>query len=115
MGRKRALEMAMTGDAIDAATAADWGLINKAVAPDRLEAETLDLIQRATRGSAMSKALGKQGFYRQIDLPQDQAYAFAVERMASASLLPDAQEGIAAFLEKRPARYDQMPGADELP
>jgi enoyl-CoA hydratase/carnithine racemase len=63
----------------------------------------------------MSKALGKQGFYRQIDLPQDQAYAFAVERMASASLLPDAQEGIAAFLEKRPARYVQMRGADELP
>jgi enoyl-CoA hydratase/carnithine racemase len=114
VGRKRALEMAMTGDAIDAATAADWGLINKAVAPDELEAATLDLIQRATRGSAMSKALGKQGFYRQIDLPQDQAYAFAVERMASASLLPDAQEGIAAFLEKRPARYVQVHGPDKL-
>jgi enoyl-CoA hydratase/carnithine racemase len=92
----------MTGDAIDAATAADWGLINKAVAPDRLEAETRDLIERATRGSALSKALGKQAFYRQVDLPQDDAYDFAVERMASASLLPDAQESVAAFLEKRP-------------
>jgi enoyl-CoA hydratase/carnithine racemase len=115
VGRKRALEMAMTGDAVEAATAADWGLINKAVPPEQLEATTLDLIQRATRGSALSKALGKQGFYHQIDLSQDQAYAFAVERMASASLLPDAQEGIAAFLEKRAARYMQLPGPDELP
>lgn len=112
VGRKRALEMALTGDAIDAATAADWGLINKAVPSDQLEAATLDLIQRATRGSALSKALGKQGFYRQVDLPQDQAYDFAVERMATAALLPDAQEGIAAFLEKRHAQYTQQPEAD---
>jgi len=112
VGRKRALELALTGDAIDAATAADWGLINKAVPPDQLEAVTLDLIQRATRGSALSKALGKQGFYRQVDLPQGQAYDFAVERMATAALLPDAQEGIAAFLEKRQAQYTQDPPAD---
>jgi enoyl-CoA hydratase/carnithine racemase len=110
VGRKRALEMALTGDAIDAATAADWGLINKAVPIDQLEAVTLDLIQRATRGSALSKHLGKQGFYRQIELAQQQAYAFAVERMATAALLPDGQEGIAAFLEKRPAVYVQLPG-----
>ena len=112
VGRKRALEMALTGDAIDAATAADWGLINKAVPPAQLEAATLDLIQRATRGSALSKDLGKQGFYRQVDLPQQQAYAFAVERMASAALLPDSQEGIAAFLEKRSAVYVQLPNRD---
>jgi enoyl-CoA hydratase/carnithine racemase len=107
IGRKRALEMAMTGDPISATTAADWGLINKAVPPEQLEAATLDLIQRATRGSALSKALGKQGFYRQIDLPQAQAYAFAGERMATAALESDAQEGIQAFLEKRPAVYAQ--------
>ncbi len=112
VGRKRALEMALTGDAIDAATAADWGLINKAVPIDQLETVTLDLIQRATRGSALSKDLGKQGFYRQVDLPQKQAYAFAVERMATAALLPDGQEGIAAFLQKRPAVYTQLPGDD---
>ena len=111
IGRKRALEMAMTGDAIDAATASDWGLINKAVPAAQLEAATLDLVQRATRGSAMSKALGKQGFYQQVDLPQGQAYDFAVERMATASLTPDAQEGIAAFLEKRQAVYVQLPPA----
>ena len=111
IGRKRALEMALTGDAIDAATAADWGLINKAVPLAQLESVTLDLIQRATRGSALSKALGKQGFYHQVDLPQGQAYDFAVERMATASLTADAQEGIAAFLEKRVANYVQMPDA----
>ena len=109
VGRKRALELALTGDAIDAATAADWGLINKAVPADQLEAATLNLIQRATRGSALSKALGKQAFYHQVDLPQSSAYDFAIERMATASLIPDAQEGIAAFLEKRVAMYVQRP------
>lgn len=105
IGRKRALEMAMTGDAIDAATAADWGLINRAVPPDQLEAAALDLIQRATRGSTESKAMGKQGYYRQMELAQPQAYALAGEIMAAGALTPDAQEGIAAFLEKRPAQY----------
>lgn len=112
VGRKRALEMALTGDAIDAATAADWGLINKAVPAGQLEASTLDLINRATRGSALSKAWGKQVFYRQIDLPQGQAYALAGERMATAALTPDGQEGIRAFLEKRHAKYMQRPSDD---
>jgi enoyl-CoA hydratase/carnithine racemase len=101
VGRKRALEMAMTGDAIDAATAAEWGLVNKAVAPEQLAACTLDLINRATYGSTSSKAMGKQGFYRQIDLPQGQAYTFALETMANASLTPDAQQTMAAFMAKR--------------
>jgi enoyl-CoA hydratase/carnithine racemase len=105
IGRKRALEMAMTGDAIDAATAADWGLINRAVPPDQLDAATLDLISRATRGSTESKAMGKQGYYRQMELAQPQAYALAGEIMAAGALTPDGQEGIAAFLEKRPAQY----------
>ncbi len=105
IGRKRALEMAMTGDAIDAATAADWGLINQVVPAAQLEAATLDLVRRATRGSADSKALGKQVYYRQIGLPQDQAYQVAGHEMAEAALSPDAQEGIAAFLGKRDARY----------
>ena len=109
VGRKRALEMALTGDPINAATAADWGLINKAVPADQLEAATLDLIRRATRGSALSKAIGKQGFYQQVGLPQDQAYALACETMASAAMTPDAQEGIQAFLGKRHAQYTQRP------
>ena len=84
-----------------------------AVPPEELESATRDLIDRATRGSALSKALGKQAFYRQIDLPQNLAYDFAVERMATASLLPDSQEGIAAFLEKRPARFTQRPDPED--
>ena len=105
VGRKRALEMAMTGDAIDAATAADWGLINRAVPATELDAATLDLISRATRGSTESKAMGKQGYYRQMELAQPQAYALASEIMAAGALTADGQEGIAAFLEKRPAQY----------
>ncbi len=105
IGRKRALEMAMTGDAIDATTAADWGLINRAVPPDQLDAVTFDLISRATRGSTESKAMGKQGYYRQMELAQPQAYALASEIMAAGALTADGQEGIAAFLEKRPAQY----------
>ena len=105
VGRKRALEMAMTGDAIDAATAADWGLINRAVPAAELDAATLDLISRATRGSTESKAMGKQGYYRQMELAQPQAYALASEIMAAGALTADGQEGIAAFLEKRPAQY----------
>jgi enoyl-CoA hydratase/carnithine racemase len=101
VGRKRALEMAFTGDPIDARTAAEWGLVNRVVPADQLDEATHDLVTRATRGSAASKALGKHGFYAQVDLPQDKAYAYAIELMAAAALTPDAQEGIAAFLEKR--------------
>ena len=105
VGRKRALEMALTGDVIDAATAADWGLVNRVVPLQDLEAETLDLLRRATRGSPMSKGLGKRGFYAQVDLDQPKAYAYAVEVMAGASQTADAQEGMHSFLEKRPPRW----------
>ena len=105
IGRKRALEMAFTGDPIDARTAAEWGLVNRVVAADRLDEETHDLVTRATRGSAESKALGKHAFYAQVDLPQDKAYAYAVEMMAAAALTRDAQEGIASFLEKRKPNF----------
>ena len=105
VGRKRALEMAFTGDAIDARTAADWGLINRAVPDDQLDAVVADLMARAIRGSALSKALGKRTFYRQIDLAQDLAYEYAVQVMAAAATTADAQEGIAAFLEKRRPKF----------
>jgi enoyl-CoA hydratase/carnithine racemase len=106
VGRKRALEMAMTGDVVDAATAADWGLVNRAVRDEQLDDAVHDLITRATRGSTQSKALGKHGFYAQIDLPQPQAYAYAVELMSSASQTADAQEGIRSFLEKRHPKFE---------
>lgn len=101
VGRKRALEMAFTGDPIDAATAADWGLINRAVPDAELDAAVDDLIRRATRGSAPSKALGKRSFYAQVEMDQSRAYEYAANVMAAAATTPDAQEGIAAFLEKR--------------
>src|SRR6476660_2052278 len=105
IGRKRALEMALTGDPIDASTAAEWGLINRVVPAEQLDEATWDLVTRATRGSSASKGLGKQGFYAQVGLDQDSAYAFAVELMSSAAMIPDAQEAFAAFLEKRKPQF----------
>jgi enoyl-CoA hydratase/carnithine racemase len=105
IGRKRALEMAFTGDAIDAATAADWGLINRAVPDAELDAAVDDLMARATRGSFASKSLGKRTFYAQIGLDQTAAYEYAVDVMAAAATTPDAQEGITAFLEKRKPKF----------
>src|SRR5579859_4808764 len=101
VGRKRAAELAMSGDIIDARTALDWGLVNQVVPAGRLDDAVRDLLQRTTRGSAESKGIGKQAFYAQVDLDQQKAYAYAVEVMAATSQLPDAQEGIRAFLEKR--------------
>ncbi len=104
--RKRALEMAFTGDVIDARTAAAWGLVNAVVPAAELDAACLDLLRRATRGSRSSKALGKQGFYAQVDLDQPKGYAYAIELMAASSQTPDAREGMLAFLEKRAPRFD---------
>src|SRR6185312_11756222 len=93
IGHKRALEMLLTGDTIDAQTAADWGLVNRVVSPDQLVEESQRLLAAATRGSLVSKGIGKQAYYAQIDLPQSQAYNYAIEVMASSSQIPDAQEG----------------------
>lgn len=105
IGRKRALEMLFTGDRIDAATAAEWGLVNRVVPAERLRAETEDLIQRATRGSALSKGIGKQAYYAQIDMDQPKAYAYAIEVMAASALTEDGQEQIRSFFEKRRPRF----------
>jgi enoyl-CoA hydratase/carnithine racemase len=109
VGRKRAMELALTGDAIDAATAASWGLINYAVPDDQLDSAVQDLLSRATRGSVASKAAGKRGFYAQTELGQTDAYAFAVDLMSRSATTHDAQEGIAAFLGKRRATFTDQP------
>lgn len=101
VGRKRLMEMALTGDNVDAATAAEWGLINYAVPDAELDARTDELLARATRGSRFGKGVGKQTLYAQLDRPEADAYAIAVEVMAALSQSAGAKEGMAAFLEKR--------------
>ena len=105
VGRKRATEMAMSGDVIDARTALDWGLVNQVVPASQLDSAVQDLLERVTRGSPDSKGIGKQALYAQIDLDQPKAYSYAIEVMAATSQLPDAREWMRAFLEKRKPRW----------
>jgi enoyl-CoA hydratase/carnithine racemase len=107
VGRKRAAEMALSGDVIDARTALDWGLVNRVVPAAQLDSAVTDLLDRVTRGSAESKGIGKQALYAQIDLDQPKAYAHAIEVMAATSQLPDAREWIQAFLDKRKPNWQR--------
>jgi enoyl-CoA hydratase/carnithine racemase len=101
VGRKRALEMLLTGTPIDAETAADWGLVNRVVAPDELEAATDELARRIASASSLTVGIGKRAFYRQIDLGLDAAYELCENIMSENAAAEDAQEGMSAFLEKR--------------
>jgi len=103
VGRKRALQMLLTGDQIDADTAAEWGLINMVVPDAELAPAARKLAAQIASASTLTVALGKQAFYSQIDLDQPKAYAYAKEIMSMNSLAADAQEGISAFLGKRQA------------
>ncbi|MDN5790257.1 MAG: enoyl-CoA hydratase-related protein [Micrococcales bacterium] len=105
IGRKRLMELALTGDPIDASTALEWGLVNRVVPGEDLDAAVADLLGRATRGSRASKALGKQTIHAQFGRPETDAYVIAVEVMAAASQLAGAKEGMAAFLEKRHPKW----------
>jgi enoyl-CoA hydratase/carnithine racemase len=101
IGRKRALEMLLTGTPIDAATAAEWGLVNRVVPADRLDEETRALALQIADASPLTVATGKQAFYAQVDLDLPRAYAHAKEVMSKNAVAADAQEGMSAFLEKR--------------
>ena len=101
IGRKRAMQMLLTGELVDAATASDWGLVNLVVPRDRLRDETEALGQKVADVSSLVLALGKQAFYTQIDLEQSKAYDYAKEVMSMNAMALDAQEGMTAFLEKR--------------
>ncbi|MBX5494024.1 MAG: enoyl-CoA hydratase [Bryobacteraceae bacterium] len=103
IGRKRAMEMLLTGRPIDARTAAEWGLVNCVVPAAELQKKTRSLAAQIAEASRFTVGLGKQAFYAQIDLDEPKAYAYAKEVMTMNSLAADAQEGITAFLEKRPA------------
>jgi enoyl-CoA hydratase/carnithine racemase len=101
IGRKRALQMLLTGEFVDAHTAAEWGLVNEVVPGEALEAATRKLADQVARASPLVVAIGKQAFYTQIDLDQAKAYGYAKEVMSMNAMAADAQEGIRAFLEKR--------------
>src|ERR1022692_2914214 len=101
IGRKRALQMLLTGEMVPARTAAEWGLVNQAVPAAELQSATRTLAEKVAAASSLVVALGKQAFYTQIDLDQPKAYAYAREVMSMNALAADAQEGIGAFLGKR--------------
>jgi enoyl-CoA hydratase/carnithine racemase len=105
IGTRRALELGMTGEAIDARTALAWGLVNRVVPRAQLVTETETLARAASRGSLASKALGKRTFYRQIELDTEAAYAEAVEAMAQSAITPDGREAMRAFIDKRAGVY----------
>ena len=101
VGRKRALEMLLTGRPIDAPTAADWGLINRAVPADDLDAAVQDLVDDIVGSSPLTVGIGKEAFWVQIELDEHRAYDHTKAVMATNAVTGDAQEGIGAFLEKR--------------
>jgi enoyl-CoA hydratase/carnithine racemase len=102
IGRKRAMEMLLSGVPIDASTAAEWGLVNRVVPDAKLVEETRALAMQIAQASPLTVGIGKQAFYAQIDLDQGKAYDYTKEVMSLNAMAPDAQEGICAFLEKRP-------------
>jgi len=101
IGRKRALQMLLTGEMVPARTAADWGLVNQVVPAPELQAATRQLACKVAEASPLVVSIGKQAFYTQIDLDQPKAYAYAKEVMSMNAMAADAQEGIGAFLGKR--------------
>lgn len=105
VGRKRAMEMLLTGDAIDAPTALAWGLVNRVVPLEALDEAVDALAARIASTSAQAVALGKRAFYAQIAQDERDAYALASQAMCDNASSPDAREGIAAFLDKRPPAW----------
>jgi enoyl-CoA hydratase/carnithine racemase len=105
IGRKPAMEMLLTGRLFDAKTALGWGLVNRVVALEELDAAVRSYTDVIVARSAATIRMGKAAFYAQIDQPLDAAYDIASETMACNMTIDDAREGIDAFLEKRPAAW----------
>ncbi|MEM7171904.1 MAG: enoyl-CoA hydratase [Pseudomonadota bacterium] len=108
VGRKRAMEMLLTGEMISAADAVQAGLINRAVPLDQLDAAVLELAGKITSKSPLTLRIGKEAFYRQIELDLDSAYRYASEVMVTNMLARDAEEGVDAFLEKRQPQWEDQ-------
>jgi len=105
VGQKKAMEMLLTGDFISAEEALAEGLVNRVVPADELEAETRALADKIAEASPLVVGVGKQAFYRQLEMPTGQAYAYTKEVMSFNATFADAQEGMCAFLEKRPPEW----------
>jgi enoyl-CoA hydratase/carnithine racemase len=105
IGRKRALEMLLTGEPIAAPTALEWGLVNRVVPASELDAAVEELVAAISSSSPLTVAIGKEAFYEQLELDEHRAYDLTKSVMAMNSMAADAQEGICAFLEKRPPTW----------
>jgi enoyl-CoA hydratase/carnithine racemase len=105
IGRKRALEMLLTGEPISAATALEWGLVNRVVPASNLDTAADDFVAAISRSSPLTVGIGKEAFYEQVELDEHRAYDLTKSVMAMNSMAADAQEGICAFLEKRPPSW----------
>ena len=103
--RKRAMEMLLLGELLDAKSAADFGLVNRVVPQLRVRAEALAMAEQIASKSPVTVAFGKQTFYSQIEQPLSEAYADATAVMVRNMLARDAEEGIEAFIDKRPANW----------
>jgi enoyl-CoA hydratase/carnithine racemase len=101
VGQKRSMEMLLTGEFVPAEQAFAYGLVNRLVPAENLEAETRALAEKISEASPLVVGVGKQGFYRQLEMPTQQAYAYTKEVMSFNATFEDAQEGMCAFLEKR--------------
>ncbi len=106
VGRKAAMEMLLTGELVDAESARSFGLINRIVAPDLLDATVVELARKIAEKSPLTVAIGKEAFYRQVELPLEDAYAYTSQVMTDNMLARDAAEGIEAFLQKRKPRWE---------
>ena len=108
VGRKAAMEMLLTGDPVTAARALELGLVNRVVAADRLEDETLSLAARIAAKSPKTLRIGKRAFHEQVEMPLAEAYSYAARVMVENLMEEDAKEGIAAFLNKRPPDWEPL-------
>jgi enoyl-CoA hydratase/carnithine racemase len=110
IGRKRTMEMLLTGDPITADEAKAAGLVNRVVPDGQLEPATRELAEKIAALSPNIIGLGKEAFYKQIDMPQHEAYEYTAEVMALNAKMADAHEGISAFLEKRKPQWRKRGG-----
>jgi enoyl-CoA hydratase/carnithine racemase len=105
VARKHAMEMLLTGEMVEAKRAAEIGLVNRAVPAGEERAAAIELAKQIASKSSYTLKVGKEAFYRQLELPLAEAYAYASEVMTENMMARDAEEGICAFIEKRDAKW----------